>query len=33
MSYPLYQRDHYKQTKAPLKSVTRFVADKESYLW
>jgi len=24
--YPLYQRDHYKANKAPMKKITRFVS-------
>ena len=30
--YPLYQRDHYRADKAPLKQVTRFVSD-ETFQW
>jgi hypothetical protein len=30
--YPLYQRDHYKQNKAPLKQVARFVS-RENPQW
>ena len=25
MGYPMYQRDHMKRSKAPLKTVTRYV--------
>jgi len=28
LGYPLYQRERYKQTKAPLKKVSRYVAPK-----
>lgn len=31
--YPLYQRDHLKHLKAPLKKVTRFVPDKTVLKW
>ena len=30
--YPLYQRDHYKQDRAPMKKMTRFVSN-ESIRW
>jgi hypothetical protein len=30
--YPLYQRDHYRTDRAPLKQVTRFVPD-DTFLW
>ena len=29
-SYPLYQRDHYKANKAPMKKITRFVSKERS---
>ncbi|MFH1007739.1 MAG: hypothetical protein V1800_09590 [Candidatus Latescibacterota bacterium] len=30
--YPLYQRDHYRQEKAPMKKITRFVSG-ETIVW
>ncbi|RKZ71272.1 MAG: hypothetical protein DRQ57_18910 [Gammaproteobacteria bacterium] len=32
-SYPLYQRDHMKKDKAPMKTKTRFVADQTVFNW
>jgi hypothetical protein len=31
--YPIYQRDHYKQTAAPMREVTRYVAPKLIKWW
>jgi len=32
-SYPLYQREHLRADKAPLKKITRFVPDRIIANW